>query len=308
MDNIYLPKPAHVIDAYPEADNSAILTLKMKDWSRFKFRAGQFAMVGFPGWGEAPFDICSSPLENKIFQFCIRRVGSLTEKLAGLKRGDECLVRGPLGNGFDYLAKLEPKNLLFLGGGCGFVTVRPIMKEIIARELYKDRKIQVFYGARAEENILFAREQEEWAEYVDVKIILENPPAQKNGRNKRNGRNEKDKGDEIKSIRAKSQAIADHSARAESKKYYKGLITDLFKQVEVVSPASIIMCGPPVMYRFCIQRLGLKCLPESTYLLMERRMHCGVGLCEHCALGPYYVCKDGPVFTLEQLYNADVVV
>lgn len=280
--NLYLPKLAKVVDIYPEADCSSLLTLRLKNFGRFKFHAGQFAMVGIPGWGEAPFDICSSPLESWKFQFCIRRVGGLSEKLAGLKKGDEVTVRGPLGNGFGDLGKLKPKNILFLGGGCGFVTVRPIIKEIIARKLYTDRKIQLFYGARAEENILFKKEQEEWKKFVDVKIILENPPP-----------------------------LAPPSLQRGRKgggfnKYYKGPITDLFKQTKVVSPASIIMCGPPIMYRFCIAGLGPKCLPESTYFLMERRMHCGVGICQHCALGPYYVCKDGPVFALKQLQNAGV--
>ncbi len=272
MQNNYLPKIARVIDSYEEADNSSVLTLKMKDGARFPFHAGQFAMVGFPGWGEAPFDICSSPMEDKTFQFCIRRVGSLSEKLAGLKKGDEVTVRGPLGNGFLDLGKLVPKNILFLGGGCGFVTVRPIIKEIIARGLYKGRKVQLFYGARGEENILFKKEQEEWSKYVDVKIILEHPPLKKEGRGG----------------------------------FYKGLITDLLNKVEIASPASIIMCGPPIMYRFCIQALGEKVLPAATYLLMERRMHCGVGVCQHCTLGPYYVCKDGPVFTLKMLNEAGV--
>ena len=275
MNNIYLPKIAKVVDSYPEADNSAVLTLKMKDGARFPFRAGQFAMVGFPGWGEAAFDICSSPLENKTFQFCIRRVGSLSEKLANLRKGDFCTVRGPLGNGFEDLAKLSPKNILFLGGGSGFVTVRSIIKEIIGRGLYKDRKIQLFYGARAEENILFKKEQEEWKKYVDVEVALENPPPTL----KKGG------GGGF---------------------YHKGMITDLFKKVKIVSPVSIIMCGPPVMARFCILGLGKKCLPDSTYMFMERRMHCGVGVCQHCAVGPYYVCKDGPVFTLEMLNKAGV--
>lgn len=255
-----------MIDVYSEADNSAVLTLKTEDGSRFKFRAGQFAMVGFPGWGEAPFDICSSPLDEKNFQFCIRRVGSLSQKLADLKKGDLVTVRGPLGNGFKDLGALEPKNILFLGGGCGFVTVRPIIKEIIARELYKDRKIQLFYGARSEENILFKKEQEEWAKYVDVKIILDNPAKNK---------------------------------------YPKGMITDLIK-TEKISASSVIMCGPPIMYKFCIKALEKKILPEAVYLLMERRMHCGIGVCQHCALGPYYVCKDGPVFTLKMLQEAGI--
>ncbi|MCX5893559.1 MAG: Ni/Fe hydrogenase subunit gamma, partial [Deltaproteobacteria bacterium] len=28
----------------------------------------------------------------------------------------------------------------------------------------------------------------------------------------------------------------------------------------------------------------------------ERQMKCGLGLCGHCQWGPFFVCKDGPVF------------
>ena len=43
-----------------------------------------------------------------------------------------------------------------------------------------------------------------------------------------------------------------------------------------------------------LRRLGL---PESaTWISMERNMHCAVGLCGHCQLGPAFVCRDGPVF------------
>jgi len=28
-------------------------------------------------------------------------------------------------------------------------------------------------------------------------------------------------------------------------------------------------------------------------------MSCGVGKCGHCALGKFYVCQDGPVFTYD---------
>jgi NAD(P)H-flavin reductase len=28
---------------------------------------------------------------------------------------------------------------------------------------------------------------------------------------------------------------------------------------------------------------------------MERNMKCGIGLCGHCQLGRFFVCKDGPV-------------
>jgi len=34
---------------------------------------------------------------------------------------------------------------------------------------------------------------------------------------------------------------------------------------------------------------------------MEKNMSCGLGICGHCMLDKYFCCKDGPVFTYEQL-------
>ena len=41
--------------------------------------------------------------------------------------------------------------------------------------------------------------------------------------------------------------------------------------------------------------------PENLFLSVERHMSCGVGLCGHCRVGPYYVCRDGPVFRYAEL-------
>ena len=43
---------------------------------------------------------------------------------------------------------------------------------------------------------------------------------------------------------------------------------------------------------------------DQTWVTMERHMDCGVGLCGHCQLGPKFVCKDGPVFSLAELGSA----
>jgi NAD(P)H-flavin reductase len=45
---------------------------------------------------------------------------------------------------------------------------------------------------------------------------------------------------------------------------------------------------------------------QNIYLSLERRMSCGVGICQHCAIGPKYVCKDGPLFPwseIKDIYN-----
>ncbi len=41
---------------------------------------------------------------------------------------------------------------------------------------------------------------------------------------------------------------------------------------------------------------GVKC-----QLNLERWMRCAIGICGSCAIGKFLVCKDGPVFSSEQL-------
>ena len=54
--------------------------------------------------------------------------------------------------------------------------------------------------------------------------------------------------------------------------------------------------------RFVIfEALARKVRPDHIYMSMERNMNCGMGFCGHCQLGPTFVCKEGPVFTYEQM-------
>ena len=52
---------------------------------------------------------------------------------------------------------------------------------------------------------------------------------------------------------------------------------------------------------FKLLELGYQ--PENIYLSMERMMVCGLGHCQHCGLGKHLVCKDGPVFTYQEIMN-----
>ena len=40
---------------------------------------------------------------------------------------------------------------------------------------------------------------------------------------------------------------------------------------------------------------------DKIILSLENRMKCGIGMCGRCNIGKEFVCKDGPVFTLEEL-------
>jgi sulfhydrogenase subunit gamma (sulfur reductase) len=71
-----------------------------------------------------------------------------------------------------------------------------------------------------------------------------------------------------------------------------------------VKPESTLafVCGPPIMIRFTVLELERMGFPaESIVTTLERHMKCGVGKCNHCAIGHHYVCMDGPVFNFAQI-------
>jgi NAD(P)H-flavin reductase len=65
-----------------------------------------------------------------------------------------------------------------------------------------------------------------------------------------------------------------------------------------MNPANtiVMMCGPEIMMKLAARHLIKRGLPDDAlYLSMERNMQCGIGLCGHCQIGPYFSCRDGPV-------------
>ncbi|MFC1942180.1 hypothetical protein ACFLWU_03065 [Chloroflexota bacterium] len=63
-----------------------------------------------------------------------------------------------------------------------------------------------------------------------------------------------------------------------------------------------IVCGPPIMIQFTfpvLEKLGFT--PEQMITTLEKRMKCGIGKCGRCNIGEIYVCRDGPVFSLDQI-------
>lgn len=62
---------------------------------------------------------------------------------------------------------------------------------------------------------------------------------------------------------------------------------------------SVYTCGPELMMASVFREADARGLPVQASL--ERYIKCAVGLCGSCNIGPYRVCKDGPVFNTEQL-------
>jgi len=80
----------------------------------------------------------------------------------------------------------------------------------------------------------------------------------------------------------------------------KGLATDAVeKLLEKEHFDMIYTCGPESMMRRVFQLAERYDTPIQASL--ERIMKCGLGICGSCCIGKYRVCKDGPVFSSEQL-------
>lgn len=234
-------------------------TFLFKLKGRLKFEPGQFVQVSLPHYGEATFAPCSDPEENNSFELVIRACGNTTNRLVELLPGDLMQIRGPYGHGWP-LGKLIGKNIVLVTGGIGIIPIRPLIFQLLK---YKKefKKLILLSGYRTPEFVTFKDDYKKWQkQFYYSKIAVEKSSAGWSG--------------EI------------------------GMPTDLIKNMKYSYKDTIILiCGPEIMFKFCSDVLCKKEIPNNQiYISFERRMECGVGLCQHCNIGKYLVCKDGPVF------------
>ncbi len=83
------------------------------------------------------------------------------------------------------------------------------------------------------------------------------------------------------------------------------MVTSLLDHIVVFPENAIsVVIGPPIMMKHTVRKLCEKGFsPETIFVSMERKMYCGIGQCRHCMIGPYFVCKDGPVFSYATLQH-----
>ncbi|MDR3282771.1 MAG: dihydroorotate dehydrogenase electron transfer subunit [Candidatus Methanoplasma sp.] len=81
---------------------------------------------------------------------------------------------------------------------------------------------------------------------------------------------------------------------------FHGNAVQLMKEKASSGEYDVVMaCGPEIMlyhlHRACVD-MGLDC-----QLSLERHMKCGAGVCGCCVMDDQRVCRDGPVFTRDQI-------
>ncbi|MHC4913702.1 MAG: FAD/NAD(P)-binding protein [Planctomycetota bacterium] len=173
---------------------------------------------------------------------------------------------GPFGTGYP-IDDFAGKEVYIVGGGVGLAPIRSLFLTLVDR--IKDFKSVVCrYGARTPDDLIYKKTLfGSWQKIkgVDIKLTVD----EANGEWKDN----------------------------------VGVVTTILSAKDVnIKNAAAVVCGPPIMMRFAtLKLLEFGFAPKDIYLSMEKNMSCGIGKCGHCMLGKYYVCKDGPVFTYEQV-------
>ncbi len=153
-----------------------------EDRERFTYVPGQFAEVSVFGKGEAPFGMASTPTRPERLEFSVSTIGVVTGALHNMEKGEIVGVRGPLGNGYP-LEAFKGKNLLLIGGGFGFSTLRSLTNYILHEENRKAYgNLTVIYGARKPGLLLYKEDLEAWRQRADLQVHLTVDRRRKDGR------------------------------------------------------------------------------------------------------------------------------
>jgi anaerobic sulfite reductase subunit B len=146
--------------------------------------------------------------------------------------------------------------VLVVAGGCGLAPLAGVLDEVTAQPL--SMQLSVIYAARYTAAQVLARERNRWQQKMHFIETFDHPVGAQRG----------------------GSALA----------YFDPLFA---RQ----PPQALLCCGPQALMlasaEACVQR-GVAA--NKIWLSIERRMHCGVGLCGHCYVGSSYACVDGPTY------------
>ncbi len=260
------PAPCRVTSVSKETHDTFTLTVAPPPGDPVSaFEPGQFSMLYVYGVGELPISISGDPAVRESLTYTIRSVGQVTYQLVTRQPGDFIGVRGPFGSSWP-LKEARGKSVLIVAGGIGLAPLRPAIYSIL-RHRGDYNRLVILYGSRSPRDLLYKKEFAAWSLLPDT------------------------------------QALCTVDYGGVTWRGHVGVVTTLFRLVRMQPKETVAMlCGPEIMMRYAARELEARGLPpEQIHLSMERNMKCGAGFCGHCQMGPYFVCKHGPVFTYPQI-------
>jgi dihydroorotate dehydrogenase electron transfer subunit len=230
--------------------------------------------AGFKPGQFVQLDVYGAALPSTELLYCV--VGPSTLRMTTLSSGDTVSMIGPLGNGFKLLN--GKKTAVLIVGGMGVPPLQHLAQAITSK--YPGIEVTAFAGAKTATELPFEGRLDEISQQLGFSL----PEFAKYG---------------IESLVATDDGSVG----------YHGLVTDCFIQWLEQSDASpddmiIYGCGPePMLARLAeiAEERNIDC-----QISMERRMACGIGLCQSCVIeckvdgsneSVYKLCcEDGPVF------------
>ena len=261
MIDLLKTETAKVVDVLEEAPGLRTFVLEPKH--PVSFLPGQFVLVSKYGAGESVFAVSSDPADAARIAVSVQAIGKHTGALHEVDPGETLGLRGPYGNHFP-IDDWAGKNVFIVGGGIGLAPLRPVIYSLLKRK--EDfSSLSLVYGARSPELLVYRQELEDWKEAMDVHLTVD-------------------------------RANGDWDGKV-------GVVPKVLTDLKV-SPenAVAVVCGPPIMIRFAhiaLRDLGFK--DEQIFTTLEMKMKCGVGLCGRCNTDHRYICKDGPVFRMDEI-------
>ena len=254
---------AHVDGSTRETGDTMTLHLRTTDRTLLSGRPGQFVMAALPAFSAAPISV--SRFRRDGLDLTIRAAGPATRAMAALDRGSTIGLRGPLGHGWP-VGELAGRDVVIVAGGIGLAPLRPLIDACLAQR-EELGAVRIYLGARTPADRLYVDEIGRLAGRTDIELK-----------------------------ETVDRAGADWFGRV-------GIVTQLFDRATWDGRNAVaFICGPERMMQATadvLSELGIDA--ERTWVTLERNMSCGVGLCGHCQLGRFFVCKDGPVMSLAAL-------
>ena len=265
---LLLPAWAELVRITPEAENVNTFAFRFLDadvQKHYRWEPGQFNMLYVPGYGEAAISLCSDvESSDGLVLHTVRNAGSVTRATSRLKLGDVVGLRGPFGTAWPLQA-IQGMDVVMACGGIGLPPLRGAIYSIM-RQRDRYGKVILLYGARTPADLIYPSEYETWQKAgIDVQATV-------------------DRGDETWTGRV-------------------GVVPMMFYNVRLdPHKSAVVACGPEIMMRFVIYEALARRIPaDHIFVSLERNMKCGQGACGHCQMGPYFICKDGPIFPFNLL-------
>ena len=246
-------------------------TLELEGQEPLRFEPGQFTMLAAGGHGEVPISISGDPGRPERLVHTVRAVGLATQAICAAQPGAALSVRGPFGRGWP-LGAAQGGDLVIVAGGVGLAPVRCAVYAALA-DPSRYARIVLLYGSREPDLLLYKEELLGWSQARDIDL-----------------------------------AVTVDAARAS----WRGAVGVVPRLVDRASfdpaRATALVVGPEVMMRFTVAALRERGVAdERIHVSLERNMQCGFGLCGHCQLGPFLICRDGPVFSYAEAGEAMAV-